>query len=136
MMKPNESNGRTGIEAISQPEIALAKGVLKQARQDLRRFAGTQDAMGRELYEDAYSWVVTNDFSWPYSFLNVCKALRLAPEFVRAELLPEFRSGWLTRSRRIAEIISSSLRGSLVNMFRGHRNGSGDRHPRSAVFVH
>jgi hypothetical protein len=135
MMKP-KSDERTDIETASQPEAALAKGILIQAKQDLRRFAAARDGVGREIYADAYSWVAANDFSWPYSFQNVCKVLGLLPEFVRAELLTESPPGWLPRSRRIAESISSSLRGSLTNVFRGHRHGLGGRHSRRAVLVH
>ena len=135
MMKPN-SDERTDIEATTQPEVALAKGVLSQAKHDLHRFAAAQDGVGREMYADAYSWVAANDFLWPYSFQNVCKALRLSPELVRAGLLPEFQAGWLSRSRRIAEGISSSLRGSLTNAFKGHRHSLGGRPLRRAVFVH
>ena len=134
MMKPNSEGGEE-IEAGSPPEVALAKGVLVQAKQDLRRFAAAQDRVGRELYTDAYSWVAANDFSWPYSFQNVCKALHLAPEPVRAELL-ERQAGWVSRSRRIAESISSSLRGSLTSVFKGHRHSLGGRHSRRAVLVH
>ena len=133
-MKPN-SDERTDVEAISQPEVALAKGVLVQAKQDLRRFATAQDSVGREVYADAYSWVRSNDFSWPYSFQNVCKALRLSPEFVRGELLPVFQAGWLSRSRRMAGSISSSLRGSLTKVFRSDRHSLGGRHSRRAVLV-
>ena len=122
--------------ATSLPEVALAKGVLVQAKQDLRRFAAAQDGIGREMYADACSWVTANDFSWPYSFQNVCKALRLSPEFVRAELLPEFQAGWLSRSRRIAEMISSSLRDSLASVLGGQRNSLDGRHSRRAVLVH
>jgi hypothetical protein len=136
MMKPNESDERRDIEATSQSEVALAKGVLVQAKQDLRRFADAQDGAGREMYADAYSWVTANDLSWPYSFHNVCKALRLSPEFVRAELLPEFQADWLSRSQRIARFISWSFRGSLTNVFRGHRYSLGSRHSRRAVLVH
>jgi hypothetical protein len=136
MMKTNEAEERTDEEAGNIPEVALAKGVLVQAKQDLRRFAAAQDSIGREMYADAYSWVTANDFSWPYSFQNICKALRLSPESVRAELLPGFQDGWLFRSRRMAEIISSSFRGSLANVFSGHRNSLDDRHSRRAVLVH
>ena len=135
MIKSNNDE-RTDIEAISQPEIALAKGVLIQAKQDLRRFASAQDSVGREMYADAYSWITSNDFSWPCSFQNVCKALRLSPEFVRAELLTVFQTGWLSRSRRMAGSISSSLRGSLAKVFTSHRHSLGGRHSRRAVLVH
>ena len=126
-MKPNQSDNMVA-DALgsSGPEIALAKGVLAQAKRDLRRFRKAQDGVGREIYEDAHSWVMANDFSWPYSFQNVCNALRLSPESVRAELLPRVRTHWFSRSRRIAETISSSFRRSLGNAFAG--NGSSARH--------
>jgi len=112
----NESPG-------SRPEVALAKGVLAQAKQDLRRFQSSEDNIGREIYADAYSWVMANDFSWPYSFRNVCNALGLSPALVRAELLPRARTPWFSHSRRIAETISSSLKTSLGNTFRSDRSG-------------
>src|SRR5260370_3896820 len=65
----------------------LAAGVLKQAAQDLRRFHGATSAIERELYLDAYSWVISDDCSWPFSFLNVCQLLNLAPQSLRQELL-------------------------------------------------
>jgi len=61
----------------------LAAGVLKQAGLDLRRFHGATSAVERELYLDAYSWVISDDSSWPFSFLNVCQLLNLTPDIVR-----------------------------------------------------
>ena len=97
---------------------ALAKGVLRQAAKDLRTFHDAHEATGRELYRDAYSWVISNDISWPYSFINVCEALDLSAEFVRAELLADAQSGWYSHSRLIARRISTSFKGSLVSLFR------------------
>jgi hypothetical protein len=71
----------------------LAAGVLKQAAQDLRRFHGATSAIERELYLDAYSWVISDDCSWPFSFLNVCQLLNLAPESLRQELLTDASLG-------------------------------------------
>jgi hypothetical protein len=65
----------------------LAAGVLKQVAQDLRRFHDRTSAVERELYRDAYSWLISNDQEWPFSFLNVCQLLNLVPETVRQELL-------------------------------------------------
>jgi len=67
----------------------LAVGVLKQAAQDLRRFHGATSAIERELYLDAYRWVISDDCSWPFSFLNVCQLLNRAPESLRQELLTD-----------------------------------------------
>ena len=71
----------------------LAAGVLKQAAQDLRRFHGATSAIERELYLDAYHWVISDDCSWPFSFLNVCQLLNLAPESLRQELLTDASLG-------------------------------------------
>ncbi len=71
----------------------LAVGVLKQAAQDLRRFHGATSAIERELYLDAYRWVISDDCSWPFSFLNVCQLLNLAPESLRQELLTDASLG-------------------------------------------
>ena len=84
----------------------LAAGVLKQVAQDLRRFHGATTAVERGLYLDAYSWLASGDTSWPFSFLNVCEILNLAPEAVREEVLGDQSLGafsyWSRRCRRAA----------------------------------
>ena len=113
LLRPLERNGHEPGSVR-----ALAKGVLRQAAKDLRAFHDAHEATGRELYRDAYSWVVSNDLSWPYSFVNVCEALGLSAEFVRSELLTDAQSGWYSHSRLIAQRISTAFKGSLVNFFR------------------
>ena len=103
--------------ASSGSHVALAKGVLAQAKQDLRRFRGARDRVEREMCRDAYSWVASNDFSWPFSFLNVCEALGLSPEVQREALLADVPPAWYSRSRRMAQTLSTSLRGSLAKVF-------------------
>jgi hypothetical protein len=71
----------------------LAAGILKQAALDLRRFHGATSAVEREFYLDAYRWVISDDCSWPFSFLNVCQVLNLAPETVREEVLGDLSLG-------------------------------------------
>ena len=84
----------------------LATGVLKLAKQDLRRFYGATSAVEQEIYLDAYRWVRSNDSSWPFSFLNVCQLLNLTPETVREELLSDMSLGafgyWTRRCGRAA----------------------------------
>src|SRR5438067_5643544 len=65
----------------------LAAGILEQAALDLRRFHGATSELEREFYLDAYRWVISDDCSWPFSFLNVCQLLDLIPETVREEVL-------------------------------------------------
>ena len=127
MIKPNLSDETVDALANSRPEAALAKGVLVQAKQDLRRFRTARDRIGREIYADAYTWVASDDFWWPYSFLNVCEVLGLAPDVLRTELLAEVQLGWYSHSRRIAQRISTLLRGSLASVL-GSRARIGSSH--------
>jgi hypothetical protein len=95
------------------PEKGLAVGVLKQAAYDLRRFRTATKGADRELYLDAQSWITAHDFSWPYSFMNVCKLLDLCPEVVRAELLADAALGpfhyWIRRAGRLSRKLGSSV---------------------------
>ncbi len=104
------------------PEKDLALGVLKQAARDLRRFHSATNGIKLELYLDAYSWVTANDFSWPYSFVNVCKLLNVCPEVVRAEI---FADASLTRlgywTKRVANV-SRRVRSSFARVFAGRNH--------------
>jgi hypothetical protein len=86
------------MNAFQKPQLTktkrdLATGILTQARRDLRRFDGATGALGRELYLDAYDWVVSDSCRWPFSFRNVCEMLNLSPENVRQEIFRDASSG-------------------------------------------
>src|SRR5437899_12274450 len=98
------------------PEKDLAAGVLKQAAHDLRRFRAATKGFRRELYLDAYSWITANDFSWPYSFVNVCKLLDLSPDVVRAEVLADASLGWLDYWTQRAGRVSRKVQASVVRV--------------------
>jgi hypothetical protein len=96
-MKANDLN------TSEESQRKLAAGVLKQAAQDLRRFHGATSRVERELYYDAYSWVMSDDYSWPHSFPNVCRILSRTPEELRQELVGDLAFGPLgQRARRCA----------------------------------
>lgn len=117
-----------GAESYAHnPEKPLAKGVLRQAAKDLRLFHAAQDRVGRALYMDAYTWVLSGDTSWPYSFVNVCQVLGLSFEITRAELLANANSHWCSRSLRTAKKISTSLRHALITAFKGPLEGKSER---------
>ena len=88
-MKANEA------EISTQSQRGMAAGVLKQAAEDLRRFQWARNSVERELYYDAYSWLISEDVVWPFSFLNVCRLLHLQPENVRSELMGDVAAGTL-----------------------------------------
>ena len=111
-------NSRTNTH-ISKAHHDLAAGILSQARRDLRRFRSSKRALGRELFLDAYSWVVSDDCSWPLSFRNVCEFLELSPEAVRQEALRDSSMNavnfWSQRSARLLRQCQTSLRGMFIN---------------------
>ena len=97
----------------------LAAGILIQARRDLRRFRDSKGALERELYLDAYTWVMADNYRWPFSFLNVCKLLHLAPEELRRDLLEEVSFGpcryWSRRFATGLRQFHLSLRQALLS---------------------
>ena len=97
----------------------LAAGILKQAELDLRRFHGATTAVEREFFLDAHRWVTSDDHSWPFSFLNVCQTLNLAPETVREEMLGDLSLGavgyWTRRCGRAARKFQISLSNIFTN---------------------
>jgi hypothetical protein len=90
-MKANNTDNYEGCQH------ELAAGVLKQAEQDLRRFHGAAGTIERELCLDAYRWVISDDCSWPFSFLKVCQLLNLVPEDVRNDLVGHLSLGTFSR---------------------------------------
>jgi len=97
----------------------LAAGILKQAALDLRRFHGASSAVEREFYLDAHRWVTSDDCSWPFSFLKVCKTLNLAPGTVREEVLGDLSLGavgyWTRRCGRAARKFQIFLSNTFTN---------------------
>src|SRR5205085_3112884 len=100
----------------------LAAGILKQATQDLRRFHNPTSGVERELYFDAYHWFRSNDYSWPFSFLNVCQLLDLDPEAVRAELLSEVSLGTVGYWSRRCGRATRRFQTFLGHVFTSERN--------------
>src|ERR1043166_5328524 len=99
----------------------LAAGILNQAALDLRRFHGATSAVEREFYLDAHRWITSDDCSWPFSFLNVCQVLNLAPDTVREDVLGDLSLGtfgyWTRRCARAAR----KFKIFLTNLFRDER---------------
>lgn len=105
-----------------KPEKDLAAGVLKQAARDLRRFRAATKGAKRELYLDAYKWVTAYDFSWPYSFVNVCNLFDVCPEIIRAELLADASLSRLHYWTRRADRLSKKVKSSFVRVFASCRD--------------
>lgn len=93
-MKANDTDN------LERSRRELADGVLKLAQRDLQRFHSAPSAIERELYLDAYRWVMSDDSTWAFSFLTVCESLNLVPENVRQDLIDLQSLGALGRWAR------------------------------------
>src|SRR5205807_9730629 len=102
----------------------LAAGILKQAKLDLRRFHDATSEIEREFYLDAYRWVMSDDCSWPFSFLNVCQALDLIPETVREEVLGDLSIGALRYWSRRCGRAARRFKIFLSNIFTNERTAT------------
>ena len=111
-------------QQFEKSQKELAAGILKQAALDLRRFHGATSAIEREFYLDAYRWVMSDDSSWPFSFLNVCQALNLAPETVREEVLGDLSIGALRYWSRRCGRAARRFKVFLSNIFTTERTAN------------
>ena len=102
----------------------LAAGILKQAGLDLRRFHDATSEIEREFYLDAYRWVISDDCSWPFSFLNVCQLLDLIPETVREQVLADMSVGVLRYWSRRCGRAARRFKIFLSNIFTNERTAN------------
>ena len=97
----------------------LAGGILAQARKDLRRFNGATRPAERELYFDAYDWVVSDSARSPFSFRNVCAMLDLSAETIRQEIFRDVSLGaipyWSHRFGTALRQVHLSLREGVIS---------------------
>ena len=69
------------------PERALLVNMVALAADDLSKYRHARKRRQQRLYRDAFRWVASDDRSWPMSFVNICEALNLSAQRLRAELL-------------------------------------------------
>lgn len=86
LITPEQHRDRVRAERIDQPEIRLMLAVIEDAVATYQRYAVEPTRRNQRLFEDAERWINSTDTSWPYSFENVCTALRFEPETLRRGL--------------------------------------------------
>ena len=84
-------------------EVALMRAVLTDALSCFQKHAFSQRRAGQRLYREAKEWIFSDEQRWPFSFVNVCAALNLNPDYIRLLL-----ERWQQRAK--AGTISLSLR--------------------------
>ena len=86
LITPEQHRDRIEAEQTDRPEIRLMLAVMEDAVATYQRYAVEPSRRNLKLFEDAEDWINSTDTSWPYSFENVCSALRFEPETLRRGL--------------------------------------------------
>lgn len=83
---PVQLAGAFRAGASLQPEKRLMLAVLEDAVTTFLR-EGIRDPHDvSEDFRDAWRWIVSEEAAWPFSFVNVCRAVGLEPSAIRRGL--------------------------------------------------
>src|SRR5438067_3812049 len=83
---PSQFFDRLQVDASLQPEKRLMLAVLEDAVGTLQKYVNVSSRYGRRLFSEAEEWFASPDADWPFAFVNVCQALGLDAEYLRAGL--------------------------------------------------
>jgi hypothetical protein len=81
---PAQYFDRVGSDTAFQPEKRLMLAVLEEAIATFQRHALSPTRQSRRLVEEVEEWSQGSSSEWPFSFDNICAALDLEPEYLRA----------------------------------------------------
>jgi hypothetical protein len=95
----------TALKQRSQAcgERRLMAAILEDAIDCFQKYLWAKDNRSRNLRLEAESWFLSDDDSWPFSFINVCHALDLEPDFIRRGLIT-----WKERQLARRAVVASS----------------------------
>jgi len=77
----------TVAAALWQPERRLMLAVLEDAIDCYLANVGAQRGIRRARFNEAASWLQSNDTEWPFSFVCICDALGIDPTVIRRMLV-------------------------------------------------
>ena len=70
-----------------QPEKRLMSAVLLDAIECFQKYPVLHDEYENRLFREAENWILDNDREWLFSFINICDALTIDPQYLRKGLL-------------------------------------------------
>jgi hypothetical protein len=83
---PESFYGSPGGAVHARSEVALMCAVLDDAIECVQKQLVSNRRCDRRLAAEAEAWFFDNDERWPFSFVRVCQALGLDPEYLRRGL--------------------------------------------------
>lgn len=91
---------------------ALMWAILEDAIASVQKQALTPSRRHQRLAREAEQWIFADNTTWVFSFLNVCAALGLEPEYLRTKL-DQWVKRWARPARqqtRSTGLVASNLR--------------------------
>jgi hypothetical protein len=67
-------------------EFELVRATLDDAIHTYRRYAFAKGRRAQRLFREVDEWISADDWSWPFSFVNICEVLDLDPDYIRTGL--------------------------------------------------
>lgn len=83
---PEQFYGPSRGAAHAQSQVALMRAVLDDAITCYQKQLVPSARRERRLAQEAEEWLFGDDDRWPFSFVNICRALALEPEYLRRGL--------------------------------------------------
>jgi len=83
---PSQFFDRVQIDASLQPEKRLMLAVLEDAVGTFQKYVTAANRRGQRLFSEAEEWFAGEATEWPFGFENICEALGLEAEYLRAGL--------------------------------------------------
>lgn len=86
-------DSQSGVQ--NQPEKRLMLAILLDAVECFQKYAPLHRRKPDRLFTATAEWIFEDDYKWPFSFLNICDAVGINPQYLRNGLQQwnETRSG-------------------------------------------
>lgn len=100
-----------GAAGYLQPEGSLMFAVLLDAVECFQKYPFARGNKLTRQVKDTEEWIFKDDYEWPFSFINICEAVGMDPQYLRNGLLRwhRERSGSNMRCRRMSSINKRTL---------------------------
>jgi len=69
-----------------QPECRLLWAILENGIEEYMKHAFATGRRGKRLFREAEAWIMHDDPTWLCSFVSICHALSIEPEYLRSGL--------------------------------------------------
>lgn len=83
---PEQFHSSPRQHSHSRGEVALMQAVLEDAIESFQKQFGTPRFREYRIAREAEQWFFTDDYQWPFSFVNICSVLGIDPEYIRRGL--------------------------------------------------